>query len=543
MRRFLLFLLLFLFPYFIYSQFCIRDTSLHEFQYLAPDNFGWEFIVEDTNFGYMRGQSLYKKAYNVDCQQDGKMIIVSSRTMNETYITRSEENGRVDTSFANGGGFTLNTLFPTFARFYGFKIYLDNIYLIFSNTDALAGVVTNYIIGLDANGNPLGSFGNNGVVQLDTNIHNVAYTAINIDTNGDIFLSGGNTVSGQIEVTKITTTTGTEVSSFGNNGIGVISTSGLPEIKSILFDNGSILVSGSQYNSADIVAKFLANGTADLSFNGTGHKAFTHATYKYGDQSNLHKTQNGNYILTGSFWDDDTWRRMVYALEFNSQGVINTSYGNNGWSIIDIGINTTIGAVKSHLLDDDRLIVSSMKALHKTVSTIDSSKIVILMLKADGTLDNTFAPGGLFYDQLLFRNYSAYMSEHGLSGMTIDKKGRIVIVGRGNDCTHGFCGDDGFLARYIFQKETASVYADEYVDKVSVSMYPNPTTGKVTLDLGREFTNFTVILTNSFGQQLSSQHYELANRFNFEIVAPAGIYFLTIRSKNSFMKTIKLIKN
>ncbi len=74
-----------------------------------------------------------------------------------------------------------------------------------------------------------------------------------------------------------------------------------------------------------------------------------------------------------------------------------------------------------------------------------------------------------------------------------------------------------------------------------LSLYPNPTTGKFTIDLGVAKQNIKATLTNSIGQVILSENYTSTNFINLDINAPNGIYFLQLESDGEVI-TKKIIK-
>lgn len=74
------------------------------------------------------------------------------------------------------------------------------------------------------------------------------------------------------------------------------------------------------------------------------------------------------------------------------------------------------------------------------------------------------------------------------------------------------------------------------------SLYPNPTTENITIDLGKLRQDIKVTLTNSLGQVILTQKYSATSFINIDIEAPKGIYFLQIETSKRVTKTIKVLK-
>ncbi|MFK8039422.1 MAG: T9SS type A sorting domain-containing protein [Crocinitomicaceae bacterium] len=78
--------------------------------------------------------------------------------------------------------------------------------------------------------------------------------------------------------------------------------------------------------------------------------------------------------------------------------------------------------------------------------------------------------------------------------------------------------------------------------KKQLLAYPNPTSGKVMIDLDPSSTNVKVELFNSMGQLISSQDYSGSKQINFEIDSPKGMYLLKLSQSSGMNSMIKVIK-
>jgi hypothetical protein len=75
-----------------------------------------------------------------------------------------------------------------------------------------------------------------------------------------------------------------------------------------------------------------------------------------------------------------------------------------------------------------------------------------------------------------------------------------------------------------------------------ISVYPNPTNENIYIDLGGMKTNITTTLFNSLGQKIITQQFQSTDFVSFNIDAPKGMYFLTLRTVSGETKTIKVLK-
>jgi hypothetical protein len=73
-------------------------------------------------------------------------------------------------------------------------------------------------------------------------------------------------------------------------------------------------------------------------------------------------------------------------------------------------------------------------------------------------------------------------------------------------------------------------------------LYPNPTTGKVAIDLGANYRELNVNVSTIAGQVVLQQQYSQTSQLELLIDAPAGIYFVTLTTADGLKGVIKLVK-
>jgi uncharacterized delta-60 repeat protein len=78
-------------------------------------------------------------------------------------------------------------------------------------------------------------------------------------------------------------------------------------------------------------------------------------------------------------------------------------------------------------------------------------------------------------------------------------------------------------------------------DLSTISVYPNPTTGNITIDMGYDANVVTIELLDVLGRKLSSSVINQIELFNLEIPEKPGIYFISISSfeDNVIQRVIK----
>jgi len=71
--------------------------------------------------------------------------------------------------------------------------------------------------------------------------------------------------------------------------------------------------------------------------------------------------------------------------------------------------------------------------------------------------------------------------------------------------------------------------------------YPNPTSGKMTVNLGDMYDEIDVTVRNTLGQAVLSKNYKTTNILNFEIAGDKGVYFVEIRTIEGKTAIFKVI--
>lgn len=78
------------------------------------------------------------------------------------------------------------------------------------------------------------------------------------------------------------------------------------------------------------------------------------------------------------------------------------------------------------------------------------------------------------------------------------------------------------------------------IDNSLIKIYPNPTSGKISIELGGDFTNGELIISNVLGQIIQIEKFNSSN-FEFNIEGNTGINFMTIKV-GRFSRVFKIVK-
>ncbi len=118
-------------------------------------------------------------------------------------------------------------------------------------------------------------------------------------------------------------------------------------------------------------------------------------------------------------------------------------------------------------------------------------------------------------------------------GLDFSNTGNIISIGNPLKNT-----SSGQVKIYRFDG-TIGITENKITD---ISIFPNPSSGNFTIDLGKEYTDVSVQISNILGQTISSEKYALAKIIAQEINASAGIYFVKVGTAKGESNTLRIIK-
>lgn len=101
---------------------------------------------------------------------------------------------------------------------------------------------------------------------------------------------------------------------------------------------------------------------------------------------------------------------------------------------------------------------------------------------------------------------------------------------------------EGLDDYWIFKTTPAILGLSQNNFPLPISVYPNPTNGKFTINLGQSYSGTNVTITNVLGQQVSTFNYTNTQTLFVEINATAGLYFATLKTNTGNQATIKIVK-
>ncbi|PKP19310.1 MAG: hypothetical protein CVU07_00015 [Bacteroidetes bacterium HGW-Bacteroidetes-23] len=198
--------------------------------------------------------------------------------------------------------------------------------------------------------------------------------------------------------------------------------------------NGSLIIGGSAEESSGAigpkkmaVARFLNNGTLDTTFGTNGVTQVYPNSTNY-SISDLLNDDSGNLFMLGNYFNH-------CLIKMNSNGIIDTSFGNNG-IIYYNDLGTSSSAQRLLLLPDGDILIFGFGQLAGFTKTM----LILKKLNSDGSIDASFGTNGLVTIDAGFLNNSGL-------GCFLQSDGKIVVAGNYQYLDNGVTKRKLFLSR------------------------------------------------------------------------------------------------
>jgi len=290
-------------------------------------------------------------------------------------------------------------------------VYLAGILLLFSSAGRMA---------FAADGDLDPTFGNGGKVVTDFNNSTDWLSRIAVQPDGKIVAIGDTHPSHKGALARYNPD-GTLDATFGNGG-KVITVATVRESAAglLILPDGKIMVSGSislpsSQDTSFVLLRFNSDGSVDTSF-GNGGMVTTNVG-PVDDQANAIAFQSDGKIVAagrrGIQIEPAQQRKGNVALaRYNPDGSLDATFGNGGTVVNDFGQGLESYAIELIIQPDGKLIIAGES----------SYEFLVARYNANGTLDTTFGGSGF-----RLANFSSNW-DHGRDAV-LQSDGKIIVVG------------------------------------------------------------------------------------------------------------------
>jgi len=102
---------------------------------------------------------------------------------------------------------------------------------------------------------------------------------------------------------------------------------------------------------------------------------------------------------------------------------------------------------------------------------------------------------------------------------------------------------EGLDDYWIFKTTSGILGVNEVSEKIGIAVYPNPTNGKIIINLKNNTSGVEVTIINILGEIISSEKDLVGTKIEMNIEGSSGIYFLNVSTPEGYSNTTKIIKN
>ncbi len=456
--------------------------------------------------------------YDLAVLPNGNIYAASAKEGNyyETkgiFISRYLPNGSLDTSFDVDGkievGYGLNYEFC-----HSIAIQTDEKLLIAGSSDgsfSMARLNTNgsYDTSFSSDGKLIFSFGagngskiNKILLQPDGKIVAVgqAYSGVDYDfgivrfnTDGSLDTTFGSTGKTLVNIGP--------ANDFGRNAI--------------LQSDGKIVITGYSNNASGdsiSIVRLNPDGSLDTSFGTNGKIYYNIPSKSYCVAESIALQTDGKVLIAGHADGD------FALLRYNSNGTLDTSFGNSGYTTTDFG-NSQDKSYAIAIQNDNKIILAGHG--YETGNT-GLFHAAMARYDANGNLDNTFSTDGKMVLPMAVYN-------DGIKSMFIQPDDKLLFG------AYSQADNSSLTEQVLFRlNNTALSTTDYFFNDNKIEIFPNPTTHFVTIKTLKNIDN--IALFNNLGQQINS--VKITNNTIDLSGFSSGIYFVKVNSNETF----KIIK-
>ena len=373
---------------------------------------------------------------------------------------------------------------------------------------------------------------------------------------------------------------GTIDTNFGENGIAQISLPSGLEYSNVLAmtqqADGKILICGNHGNNTipwrPFICRFNVNGTLDTTFGTNGLVSVSIPNTGENNYFGLEELSDGNIIAAGSVTNTAGDQSNFFVSRYSTLGAIDTTFGNNGHSILNVGSGNYDRCNVMRKQPDGKLVIGGS-------ADINGGSSIIIRLNQDGNFDTSFDTDGILIPtQIGIQNSVedfAFDGDHlvvastgSLSGDAIPiltvvnmnngvevstasfnnggKKGSfrgVTVVSPG---IYVACGDT-FDRDYMIAKiKEPNLGVEEIKESNGFVLYPNPTENNITIRFNEPSSEpFKITILDTAGREvysklISSVHINEELQISMAHMA-RGTYLFRVR-KSKVSQIIKVQK-
>ncbi len=414
-------------------------TTGYNFPGIGVSRFNSDGSLDNTFNNGTQTKALWgitdNRVYSITTQNDGKIVACGSSNnsiVNNFLVIRSNSNGTLDSTFGGTGIISVPV---------GSHDNIANSVLVQNDNKIVAAGYSNNganynfaLVRFNPDGTLDNNFGNSGIVKTQ-NLSSDGINSIALQSN-QMIVAAGYSYNGSNDVFAIARydTSGNLDNTFHSNGfIFTPIGTGNSEAKTVLIQtNGKLIAVGQSFNGSFIEAalvRYKDNGELDSTFGSNGIAQNLIGTAD--DYISGAVLQSDSKIVIAGYTSNNG-NFNVFLARFKSDGIIDSTFGTNGYVISPVGTSYDFANSLS-IQSDGKLIVTGY-----TQSGTKFNNFV-MRFNNDGTVDNTFGTNGILISIWGTSSEFTYAS-------TLQSDGNIL--------TGGFASDGGTYSPFTIIRYT-----------------------------------------------------------------------------------------
>lgn len=470
-------------------------------------------------------------AENIVALTNGKSIVAyNAFGSGHVYLRRLNDDGSIDNTFGTAGKTTLQVAsVSTVVK--DMKVYNNQIYC--CGSTSTGGNTYPFFARLSIDGLLDNTFGNGGI---NTNQQHYTYNSLTFEPGTGKMLIGGMKDFDEIIVVRVHPS-GYIDGNFGNLGETTFKTANTGEYyetRHINLDNDNkIILTGKYYVTQGVtfsktfIARLNSNGAKDNTFDNDAIAYYNSAAGNYDEGRRIFFNAINDYYVCGAAWKAN--QDYDYSLmKVKNNASLDNSFDVDGWKLYNIG-----GTTPEEYLLNGAMMPNGNILMSGNQGSGDTVYFCMLMVKPDGSVDNNFAPNGVF------KHIFGANNNNSSSALAVGLDGKIYLGGYTRTCANGTCGPlSSGIARYVGgQIPNATPQVQE--NEKTISIYPSIVSQNQWINLEMDpIDKQSIEILNLNGQAVSFELFQ--NKIKL-INTAQGIYLLKIKNENSF-QTIKIIQ-
>lgn len=307
-------------------------------------------------------------------QSDGKIILSGASTSQTDFdlaLARLNADGSVDSSFGTNGGI-LTPVGDSHDHSNDMVLQEDDKIILAGSTSGDNGTDA-IVVRFTPDGQLDNTFGNGGIVITDFEGGADVFNTVELQSNGKIVAGGYSSYFGFSFAVAKYNSDGSLDTSFDQDGLLFID--GLKEwiVSITLLNEHQIMVLGTDGGSDVQLARLNSDGSLDTAFGNNGTLVTTFVNSTNDGPTELLVQNDNKFVVVGTTWQSGPW--VMSGQRFNADGTVDNSFADNGAFFINLNEQDFSRANGATLAEDGSIFIAGRTLTDKRIGIFTVLKI------------------------------------------------------------------------------------------------------------------------------------------------------------------------